>query len=361
MKFRFRFITSTLVRLRTALNKAYDRGAARLVRRISALLAYGQGQEVSAVADDLSVSPETVYIWLRAFLVDRFASLGYRAGAGRPSNLTKTQKRRLKQLINAGPLAYGFTRGCWSSLLIQEMILLEFGVLYNRHYICDLLKNLGYSYQKAKFVSAHLDPQARQQWLEVTWPALLQKAHRRKALLLFVDEASFPQWGTLSYTWALRGQQPEVPTSGVRKAYKVFGAADALAGRLFYHGIEGRFNSDTYAQFLTQLMHQTKRHLMIIQDGARYHTSKATQAFFQTHRARLTCCQLPSYSPDFNPIEHLWKTVREDATHNKYFPHFEDVVATVEETLQFLVRHRSMLRKTLGDYATEKEIMPKVA
>ena len=168
MKFRFRFITSTLVRLRTALNKAYDRGDARLVRRISALLAYGQGQEVSAVADDLSVSPETVYIWLRAFLVDRFASLGYRAGAGRPSNLTKTQKRRLKQLINAGPLAYGFTRGCWSSLLIQEMILLEFGVLYNRHYICDLLKNLGYSYQKAKFVSAHLDPQARQQWLEVT-------------------------------------------------------------------------------------------------------------------------------------------------------------------------------------------------
>ena len=75
MKFRFRFITSTLVRLRTALNKAYDRGDARLVRRISALLAYGQGQEVSAVADDLSVSPETVYSWLRAFLVDRFASL----------------------------------------------------------------------------------------------------------------------------------------------------------------------------------------------------------------------------------------------------------------------------------------------
>ena len=56
MKFRFRFITSTLVRLRTALNKAYDRGEARLVRRISALLAYGQGQEVSAVADDLSLN-----------------------------------------------------------------------------------------------------------------------------------------------------------------------------------------------------------------------------------------------------------------------------------------------------------------
>jgi transposase len=361
MKFRFRFTTATKTRLRTVLKKAYDRGDARLVRRISALMAYAQGQEVSAVAEALSVSPETVYIWLRAFLVDRFASLRYASTPGRPAYLTKTQKRRLKQLVNAGPLAYGFTRGCWSSLLIQELILLEFGVLYNRHYICELLKNLGYSYQKAKFVSAHLDPQARKQWLEETWPAILRKARRRNALLLFVDEASFPQWGTLSYTWGRRGHQPEVPTSGVRKAYKVFGAADALSGRLFYHGIEGRFNSDTYAQFLTQLMQQTKRHLMIIQDGARYHTSKATQAFFHTHRARLTCCQLPGYSPDFNPIEHLWQAVRDDATHNKYFPHFEDVMASVEDTLQFLVRHRSMVRKTLGDYATEKEIMPKAA
>ena len=101
--------------------------------------------------------------------------------------------------------------------------------------------------------------------------------------------------------------------------------------------------------------------LILIQDGAKYHTSKATQAFFHTHRARLTRCQLPSYSPDFNPIEHLWKTVRQEATHNIYFPHFEDVIASVEDTLQFLVRHRQRVRNSLGDYAAEKDIMPKAA
>lgn len=361
MKFRLRFMSSTVARLRTLLNSAYDRGDVRLVRRVSALLAYAQGQEVTAVAADLSVAPQTIYLWLRAFLVDRFDSLVYRPRVGRPSNLTKTQKRQLKLLLNAGPLAYGFTRGCWSSLLIQEMILLEFGVLYNRHYICALLSNLGYSYQKAKFISAHLDPAARKTWLEKTWPQIIQQTHRRKALLLFVDEASFPQWGTLSYTWAIRGQQPQVPTSGIRKAYKVFGAAEVLSGRLFYQGLEGRFNSETYAHFLTRLMHQTKSHLIIIQDGAKYHTSQATQAFFHIHRQRLTCYQLPGYSPDFNPIEHLWQAVRDDATHNKYFPHFKDVIASVEDTLQFLMRYRKQVRQTLGDYATAEEIMPKAA
>jgi len=38
----------------------------------------------------------------------------------------------------------------------------------------------------------------------------------------------------LSYTWARRGRQPEVPTSGKRKGYKVFGAIDYFSGRLFY-------------------------------------------------------------------------------------------------------------------------------
>ena len=47
-------------------------------------------------------------------------------------------------------------------------------------------------------------------------------------MILFEDEASFAQWGSLSYTWARRGHQPEVPTSGKRKGYKVFGAIEYL-------------------------------------------------------------------------------------------------------------------------------------
>ena len=48
------------------------------------------------------------------------------------------------------------------------------------------------------------------------------------------------------------------------------------------------------------------------------------QAFFETHKGRLTIEQLPAYSPDFNPIEQLWKKVKKEATHLKYFPEFPD-------------------------------------
>jgi hypothetical protein len=66
----------------------------------------------------------------------------------------------------------------------------------------------------------------RQEWCTTTWPHILRLAKARQALLLFGDEASFPQWGTLTYTWARRGQQPTVKTSGKRKGYKVFGLID---------------------------------------------------------------------------------------------------------------------------------------
>ena len=164
-------------------------------------------------------------------------------------------------------------------------------------------------------------------------PTVLRRARQRKALLLFGDEASFAQWGSLSYTWALRGHQPEVPTSGIRKAYKVFGLIDYFSGRFFFRAHTGRFNSESYAAFLLDVLAQTTRHVFVIQDGARYHTSKAMEKFFADQAARLTKVQLPAYSPDFNPIEYLWKKVKKMATHLKHFPDFTLLQAEVDKAL----------------------------
>jgi transposase len=73
---------------------------------------------------------------------------------------------------------------------------------------------------------------------------------------------------------------------------------------------------------LLDVLTQTTCHIFIIQDGARYHTSRAMEQFFETYAERLTKVQLPAYSPDFNPIEYLWKKIKQVATHFKYFLEF---------------------------------------
>ena len=362
MSIRIQASNATVKALQARLQDAYRRDDVRLVRRTSVLLELlTQTATVPVLCERWGLSPSCLYAWQKACLLRGLASLIYRHSGGRPAKLTPSQKKRLVELIEAGPLVVGLETACWNSGLIRVLIWREFGILYNRHYVCTLLSNMGFSFQKARFVSDHLDAAKRLVWLQAKWPAIVRAAKRGKGLILFEDEASFAQWGSLSYTWSRRGHQPEVPTSGKRKGYKVFGAMEYFSGRLFFQGIEGRFNSDSYQAFLQLIMAQTTAHLFLIHDGARYHTSAATKAFLAAHHDRITEYPLPSYSPDFNPIEYLWKKTKQRATHNKYFKEFIELTVSVDKALAYFATHPDMVLGLFGRYCTESGLELKQA
>jgi transposase len=331
----FRFTISRHYRkeLEGQLRSAQQLGQLARVKYLLAILAVMDDQPADQIAQCLRIHAKTLVEWVRLFCVYGVRGAPARKPTGRPPKLTARQKAELARLIEAGPQAAGCSAACWRSPLVQELIRARFGVFYSVFYLAQLLKNLGFSWQKAAFVSAHLDEEKRREWCRYTWPTAVRLARQQGALLLFGDEASFPQWGTLSYTWSRKGQQPVVPTSGVRKGYKVFGLLDYFTGRFFYQGQEGRLDTAAYVAFLRRVLAQTTERLVLIQDGARYHTSKAAQAFFAQHHERLTVFQLPSYSPDYNPIEKLWKQVKQQDTHLHYFPTFEALTAKVEQAL----------------------------
>lgn len=355
MTMRITISRQTVKAMSQQLKVAYARGDTRLVRRISVLLEVLEaGQSVAAVSAKWQISPACIYDWAHELLRNGMASLRYQRKGGRAPKLSGSQKQQLCTWLDGGPQAVGFVNGCWSSLLVQELIRREFGgIVYNRTYVCALLQQLGYSFQKAKFVSDHLDEAARAAWKRETWPGILKAATARGAMLLFGDEASFPQWGTLSYTWARRGKQPQVKTSGKRKAYKTFGLIDYFSGRFFHHSITDKFNAETYQTFLLSVLAGTTQPLYLIQDSAKYHTSKAMQAFFAQHAERLTVCQLPSYSPDFNPIEYLWRKVKQLATHNQYFPQFEQLITSVDLALRHFANKAKVVKRLFRAYCAE--------
>jgi len=273
------------------------------------------------------------------------------------------------------------------------------GGCYNPRYLSTLLAKLGLSYQKARFVSDPQDEegykQARREWVEESWPAILKQAQERGAVILFADEVFFALWGSLSRTWAPRGQHPVVKTAGRRKGMKLFGAIEFFSGAFYYReavgytlsatalkqlkaqgvpvemvralralkgqrfetegaflqaveqqlGAEplgqyhalllklgegaGKFNAATYEVFLRQLLERITVPIILIEDGASYHRSQAVEQFRQAHAERLTVHRLPASSPQFNPIEKLWKNTKKEATHLKYFKAFDELRASV--------------------------------
>ena len=342
--FRLTLSNSTKKELERLMQAARNRGDLAVVKKILAILAVAAGQFYDSISEILHVSEESIRLWVKDLCLIGPAGLIAKKSPGRPSKLTKTQKKELERIITEGPASAGFLGACWRSPMIQQLIYEKFGVSYSVHYIAQLLKNMGFSFQKAKFVSDHKDPEKRKEWLEKTWPEIRKLADESNAYILFGDEASFPQWGSLAYTWAKKGQQPVVKTSGTRKGYKVLGFIDYFTGRFFCKGYEGRLNSDSYATFLKEVLGRTRKHLILIQDGARYHTSAAMRGFFEKYSHRITVYQLPSYSPDYNPIEKLWKKVKEKDIHLHYFPTFESLKHKVEEAL---IRFQDMKNEIL--------------
>jgi transposase len=258
-------------------------------------------------------------------------------------------------VVVEGPEACGYDRGIWNSAMIVIEIEKRFGVTYSPRYVCSLLKGIGLSYQKAKFIPGKTEDEEwqrkRQEWEEKTWPEILALAKAKGAVILFGDEVSFAQWGSLGRTWAPKGKQPTIKTSGKRKGLKIFGVIEFVSGNFIHQECEGKFNGQSYIEFLEQVLAQYSCPVILIEDGAPYHRSAPVKQFKADKEAenKLISYQLPSYSPDKNPIEKLWKNTKADATHCKYFPTFDDlrdaVVKAFNKYLQDATKVISVMTK----------------
>ena len=130
----------------------------------------------------------------------------------------------------------------------------------------------------------------------------------------------------------------------------MFGLIDYFTGTFYSKGEEGKLNSETYMEFLQEVLSRVRKHVILIQDGARYHTSVMMKNFFKQNKGKLTVYQLPSFSPDYNPIEMLWKKVKQAGIHLQYFPTFDSLILKVEDMLELFGNVKKEILSLFGFY-----------
>ena len=336
------FTSETLKRLESLVQKANKENNLRQFKRIMALLLISKKTPIAQIAEAYQVSIRSVYHWLSKFLKDRFTWLivnNYKKN-GRKKKLTDKQEKILVQLVLDGPQKCAYHCNIWNCAMIADVIKWEFNITYSPSYLPKLLKRLRLSYTKTAFAVKRTEEnkKARKEWERIRLPEILKRAKELNAVLLYGDEVSFALWGSLSKTWGAVGKQVKVHTKGSRRGLKMFGVIDLFSGDFIYEEAEGRFNNVSYRNFLEKVMHEyPDRPVILIEDGAPYHSGPTLRAYTEpmAEAGRLMIERLPSYSPDHNPIEKLWKNVKKAAIHCKFFESFEDlresVVTTFEE------------------------------
>jgi len=359
---RIRFSKNTVRKLQAEIDIAKSKNNLRLFRIVKALLMIAEGCPLSSIAAFVHVSERQVLNWLNQFIAEYFSWIHghHYQGRGRKPKLSKEQKKRLYDFICDGPEKCGFECGIWTSAMIAELVFREFNVMYSPRYLCDLLKKIGLSYQKAGFVSDHLDEEKRRIWREVTWPAILKQAKEENAVILFGDEVSFAQWGSLSKTWAPKGVQPKIKTTGKRKGLKMFGVIEFCDGNFHYMETPEKFNAQTYVQFLETVVSQYQCPIILIEDGAKYHNGPDARDFKERMESegKLYVHRLPSYSPDYNPIEKLWRKTKRDGTHCRYFQTFDDLRNAVVKTFEKFMRDATKVIAVMNKLRANSWLLP---
>jgi len=157
------------------MREAASDGADRVAKRIHAVLLNGEEYTSGKISEILDVARSKVSEWLKIYEEDGIEGLKEGERSGRPSRLTDVQKIILCDIIDSGPIAFGYSSGIWTSKRIARAIYDEFGVEYHEGHVRKLLCDFGFSVQSPKRVLALADKEKQAKWISKTYPGIKKK------------------------------------------------------------------------------------------------------------------------------------------------------------------------------------------
>lgn len=163
------------------LESAQD-GAYRVSNRIKAILLNSDGRSSSQIAEVLNVSREITSKWLKTFEEQGVDGLLEGHRSGRPPKLSEVEKIILCDIVDSGPVAYGYSTGVWTSKVISDVICSEFGISYHPGHVRKLLAECGYSIQSPKRLLAAADKEKRDKWVSSSYQYLKKRRGPKDAV-----------------------------------------------------------------------------------------------------------------------------------------------------------------------------------
>ena len=312
--------------------------------RVRAVEAVRQGMAMKDVAQAYQINRTTLYRWvIRYEAHGDVEALQRQPVSGRPSVLEDVSDRQLLSIVTKPASKLGYETDLWTCIRLCQVIKQKFKIKISRWTIWRWLRDAGLTYQKPERKYFEANEKIRQEWIKRELPKIRKAVKKYRAILYFQDESNISLTALLGKTWSPRGKKPTQKVTGKRGGVAAMSAISKKGGLIFtLH--DKRIASSEIIHFLRQMLkHHPRRHLVVVMDRARPHTSQKTQDFIASQK-RLHVFYLPSYSPDWNPDEYVWNHLKHQELKSHQAKTKDELKALARRKLKKMAKNSEQLR-----------------
>jgi len=276
-------------------------------KRIQAVYFKTMGMNNKMIGKLTGLHREIVGDWIRAYLKGGFEALCQNNYGTNKSDLEKHSDGILQSFIQRPPMTSSEAKA-----RIEELT----GISRSPSQVRAFMKRHGLRYLQTGHIPAKADSEKQQQWVKTTLDPAIQQAQKGECHLLFMDAAHFILQPFICALWCVA--RLFIKASAGRNRINVLGVVNAITKEVITLSNTTYITAETIVAFLKQLKeHYGDVPLKIVLDNARYqHCKLATEA---AKAMGITLLFLPSYSPNLNIIERLWKFTKKKILYAKYY------------------------------------------
>jgi transposase len=278
--------------------------------RVRAVKRVQQGESPEKVISTLGFSRACIYNWLARYRAGGWHALRSGKHTGRPKKLSGAQIAWIyKTIRDKDPLQLKFSFALWTRSIVVRLIRQQFELKISESSVGRLLHQLGFSCQKPLYRAYQQNPEAVEHWKKSVFPQIKKRAKTLDATIYFEDEAGIRSDFHAGTTWAPKGQTPVVKVTGARFSLNMV-AAVSTRGHMRFMVNQGTITATVLCDFLKRLMHNAQHPIFLIWDRHPTHKSKQIRECIESFAGKLEVYLLPSYSPELNPTEQVWRSVK---------------------------------------------------
>ncbi len=305
--------------------------------RLSVLIMLDEGFTYEVIAVSLGIDSDTVGNYKQKYLqkgLQAYLKDDYVAYQG---ELSGAQLEQVSQKVEQG--LYQTARE------VGDYIFGEFGVDYSDGAVRAILTKLDFVHKQVKPLPAKAHQQKQLEFV-AQFEELIEQLPQDT--LVYFTDATHPTHNTqTAKAWIRKGQEKHIPANSGRKRVNLNGAVNALDPCEAVVVEAQTVNAQSTITLYEKLLNNNPgKKLVLICDNAPYYRSRLLQEWLEG-QPLIKQWFLPTYSPNLNIIERLWRFMKKQAIGLSFHPTYQGFKASVLHFFEHLDDYEYELKRLL--------------